>query len=147
MILQEFIDRHHVAYAEKADDWKDAIRKGCAILEKDGSVNEQYKEDIIQCVEEYGPYFILAPEIAAPHSQINYENVLKTGISLLILGEPVDFDGRPIRILFTLASREPNEHLENMAKLSDLLINTEVIDTLKEAKSLDDVMQLDPLLE
>lgn len=147
MILQEFIDRHHIAFIEKAEDWKDAIEKGCAILEEDGSVNERYKDDIIQCVEEYGPYFILAPEIAAPHSQINYENVIKTGISLLILGEPVDFDGRPIRILFTLASREPSEHIENMSKLSDLLVNAEVIETLKEATSLEDVMKLDSQLE
>ena len=52
-MLRNFVENHHVKFAERAQDWKDAIRMSCEVLEADGTVEANYKEDIIRCVEEY----------------------------------------------------------------------------------------------
>ena len=49
----------------------------CESLEADGTIEANYKEDIISCVEKYGPYIVLMPNIAMPHSQEGAEGVHK----------------------------------------------------------------------
>ena len=68
-MLREFVEKNHFRFADEAKDWKDAIRMSCETLEADGTVEENYKEDIIACVEKYGPYIMIAPNIAMPHAQ------------------------------------------------------------------------------
>ena len=68
-MLREFVEKKHVKFADSAPDWREAIRMSCEVLEADGTIEENYKEDIIACVEKYGPYIVIAPNIAMPHSQ------------------------------------------------------------------------------
>ncbi len=143
MILEEFVNKNHAAFYDQLGDWKEAITKGCEILEKDGSVTPEYKEKIIETVDNIGPYFIVAPEIAVSHSQNDYSCVNKKGISLLVLKEPVYFESQPVKILFTLASKEPNEHLDSMLRLSEMLLNPELVSELKEADSSEKLLELD----
>ena len=50
-MLKEFVEKKHYKFAESAKDWRDAIRMSCEVLEADGTVEGNYKEDIIKCVE------------------------------------------------------------------------------------------------
>lgn len=54
----------------------------CEVLEADGTIEENYKEDIIACVEKYGPYIVIAPNIAMPHSQEGAKGVHKQRLRL-----------------------------------------------------------------
>lgn len=36
----------------------------CESLEADGTVEANYKEDIIACVEKHGPYIVVMPNVA-----------------------------------------------------------------------------------
>lgn len=63
-MLREFVEKKHVKFADSAPDWREAIRMSCEVLEADGTIEENYKEDIIACVEKYGPYIVIAPNIA-----------------------------------------------------------------------------------
>ena len=84
-MLREFVEKKHVKFADSAPDWREAIRMSCEVLEADGTIEENYKEDIIACVEKYGPYIVIAPNIAMPHSQEGAKGVHKTEIAFMKL--------------------------------------------------------------
>lgn len=60
-MLKEFVEKKHYKFADSAGDWREAVRMSCEVLEADGTVEENYKEDIIKCVEKYGPYIVIMP--------------------------------------------------------------------------------------
>lgn len=143
-MLKEFVESKHYKFAESASDWKEAIRMSCESLEADGTVESNYKEDIIECVEKYGPYIVIMPEVAMPHSQESARGVHKTAIAFMKLERPVSFDPEDpdmdARLFFTLASCDSDQHLQNMTKLSELLMNETVVQALLEAKSPEDLI-------
>jgi len=145
-MLSEFVEKGHYKFAGEAADWREAIRMSCESLEADGTVEGNYKEDIIACVEKYGPYIVIMPDVAIPHSQENAKGVHKTAISFMKLEKPVSFDpGDPqkdARLFFTLASCNPDQHLQNMARLSELLMNEEAVQELLEANDTEDLIRI-----
>lgn len=145
-MLKEFVEKKHYKFAESAKDWKDAICMSCEVLEADGTVETNYKEDIIKCVEKYGPYIVIMPGLAMPHSQEFAEGVHKTEIAFMKLEQPVSFDpGDPekdVTLFFTLASCDPQQHLDNMSRLADMLSNDALVKELKNAKYPEDLLAL-----
>lgn len=145
-MLKEFVESKHYKFAESAKDWKDAIRMSCESLEADGTVEANYKEDIIKCVEKYGPYIVIVPGVAMPHSQENAVGVHKTAIGFMKLEKPVSFDPedpeKDATLFFTLASCNPEQHLDNMSRLAEMLSNEELIEDLKKAKGPEDLLEL-----
>lgn len=146
-MLKEFVEQKHCKFAQEAKDWKDAIRMSCEPLEADGTVEANYKEDIIACVEKYGPYIVIIPDVAMPHSQEGAVGVNKTAISFMKLKQAVSFDlGDPekdARLFFTLASCNPEQHLNNMMRLSEMLSNEEIVAALLEADSEKDLLEIE----
>ncbi|MFW5633210.1 MAG: PTS sugar transporter subunit IIA, partial [Acetivibrio ethanolgignens] len=141
-----FVMKKHYKFAESAVDWKEAIRMSCEPLELDGTVDAGYKEALVHCVEEYGPYIVIMPKVAMPHSQEGAKGVHKTAISFMKLDKPVSFEpGNPemdAQLFFTLASCNSSEHLNNMSRLSEMLMNEELIEQLLEAESEEDLLRL-----
>ncbi len=146
MVLREFVEKNHFRFADEAKDWKDAIRMSCETLEADGTVEENYKEDIIACVEKYGPYIMIAPNIAMPHAQEGARGVNKTEIAFMKLKKPVSFEpGNPemeAQLFFTLASCNPDQHLDNMSRLSEMLCNEQLVAELAEAETTSDLLEI-----
>jgi len=145
-MLREFVERKHVKFAEEAKDWREAIRMSCEVLEADGTVEGNYKEDIIACVEKYGPYIVIMPNVAMPHSQEHAKGVNKTAVAFMKLNKPVSFTpGNPdtdARLFFTLASCNSDQHLDNMSRLSELLMNEELVNELAGASTAEDLLAL-----
>lgn len=145
-MLKEFVEQKHCKFADRAIDWREAVRMSCETLEADGTVESNYKEDIIACLEKYGPYIVIMPEVAMPHSQEGAQGVNKTAIAFMKLKEPVSFEpGDPekdARLFFTLASCDPKQHLDNMSRLSELLMNQDVISALLEAEDEEDLLKI-----
>ncbi len=145
-MLKEFVESKHYKFAESAADWQDAIRMSCESLEADGTVEANYKEDIIKCVEKYGPYIVIIPGVAMPHSQENAVGVHKTAIGFMKLEQPVSFDPedpeKEASLFFTLASCNPEQHLNNMSRLAEMLSNEDLIEDLKQTKGPEDLLRL-----
>ncbi len=118
----------------------------CESLEADGTIEANYKEDIVACVEKYGPYIVLMPNIAMPHSQEGAEGVHKTSIGFMKLDKPVSFDPedpeKDAQLFFTLASCNPEQHMNNMVRLSELLMNEEVVAALLKAETPEDLLEI-----
>lgn len=145
-MLREFVELKHYKFAKNAPDWKEAIRMSCESLEADGTIEGNYKEDIIRCVEKYGPYIVIIPNVAMPHSQEGAKGVNKTAIGFMHLEEPVSFEeGNPeldAQIFFTLASCNSEQHLKNMSRLTEMLTNEALIEALADVTCPEDLLEL-----
>lgn len=145
-MLKEFWEMKHYKFAKEAKDWEDAIRMSCEPLEADGTVEGNYKEDIIECIKKYGPYIVIAPNVAMPHSQECAKGVHKTAISFMKLEKPVSFEKenpeKDAQIFFTLASCDPEQHLSNMSRLAEILMDEELMKALEKIHAPEELLEL-----
>ena len=81
-----------------------------------------------------------------PHSTEGAPGVLKTGIGFMKVEEPVHFDEndpeKDARLFFMLASNNPDEHLNNIMQLSEMLSNDDLVADLLECKNDEDVLKV-----
>ena len=147
MLLGEIITASRALFAEKAENWEDAIRMSCKLLIEDGTISPGYADEIIAAVREMGPYIVLMPGFALPHAMKNSENAHGTAIAFMKLAHPVSFDAnnseKDARVFFTLAARDSEEHLKNMRKLWKMLTNEELCADLLNVSSVDELAALD----
>lgn len=147
MLIKELVDQRHICFHQHFDTWEDAIAASCQPLISDSTIKKEYVDAIIECVRKYGPYIVLAPNIAMPHSQEGAAGVNDTAISFMKVEEPVHFEeGNPemdARLFFVLASVNHDVHLQNMEKLAMLLLNEELVEELLLAKSVEDLLKID----
>lgn len=145
-MLKEFVEMKHYKFAAEAANWEDAIRMSCEVLELDGTVEENYKEDIIECVKKYGPYIVITPNVAMPHSQECAKGVHKTAISFMRLEQPVSFEPGnqelDAQLFFTLASCNPEQHLDNMTRIAEMLMNEELLEELAQVSTAEELLLL-----
>ncbi len=146
MFLKELVEKKRVCFHESFETWEDAIKASCQPLLDDHTIEENYIQEIIDCVYKYGPYIVIAPDIAMPHSQEGVAGVNDTAISFMKVEKPVHFEeGNPekdARLFFTLASKDHNIHLENMSKLATLLSSDDVIQSLLAATCEQDLLDI-----
>lgn len=122
-------------------DWKEAVRIGTDILMKDGVVDENYCQAIIENTEKLGPYYLLAPGIAMPHAKTEC-GVKKMGYSLLTLSEGVEFGDEyndPIDIVVTMAATSEEENEEAIEQIADLLGDEDAVNRLRQATSYEEL--------
>lgn len=134
------LQRENVQILEQASDWKDAVRKAVAPLEKGGYVEARYKEEIIRNVENMGPYIVIAEHIALPHARPE-QGVHQTQIGVTLYRKEVLFDGKdmPASLFITLAAADNNSHLDALMAVSELLADE---DKVQEILDVADAEQL-----
>lgn len=147
MLIKELVEKNRVCFHKGFNTWEEAIVASCQPLIDDNSIETEYIDAIIECVNKYGPYIVIAPNIAMPHSQEGAKGVNDTAISFMRLEEPVHFEeGNPekdARLFFVFASENHDIHLKNMEKLATLLMNDELVSELLEAKDANDLLKID----
>jgi PTS system ascorbate-specific IIA component len=146
MLLKDLVDNKLTCYEQSFDDWKEAIKANGVPLKNEGYIDDQYIGAVIACVEKYGPYIVIAPNIAMPHSTEGAPGVYKTGIGFMKVEEPVHFDPadpeKDARLFFMLASNDSDAHLNNMMQLADMLSNDDLVADLLEAKNDEDLLKV-----
>ncbi|MFA5471416.1 MAG: PTS sugar transporter subunit IIA [Acholeplasmataceae bacterium] len=146
MLLKDIIEKGHYLFVDKVDTWEEAIRMSCKPLEKDGTIEPSYAELIIECVQKYGPYIVLFPNYAIPHSTENAVGVHDTAIGFMKLEQAISFEpGNPekdAKVFFTLAAIDKDKHVENMEQLFDMLTNEELLEALLTVKTVEDLIEL-----
>ena len=80
-MLKYFFDNNLIYYSERdITDWRDAISESCQLLLDKKIIDQIYVDEIIRCVEEHGPYIVIVPEVAMPHSSEDSKGVFGTAI-------------------------------------------------------------------
>jgi len=150
MLLKEIVEKKLAYFADEAASWQDSIKLSCKALEDTGIVGEKYADEIIKCVTENGPYIVLMPGIALPHSMENSPNAFGTAIAFTKLKKPVSFDDtdpeKTASVFFTLAAIDDELHLKNMRKLFKMLTDEALCADLQKAESEADLLALDEKL-
>jgi PTS system ascorbate-specific IIA component len=138
VILEKIYESGAFRFKKSFDNWETAIRASVATLSGIGAVKDEYADQIIKNVQEYGPYIVITPDACIPHAN-DRSNVVKTAIGLLkcdvpVLFDPDDADMAPWAF-FCLAAVDEEEHLQNLKSLMDLFDNEGEMDRLKEIHS------------
>lgn len=145
-MLREFFEKKHYKFVKEAKSWQEAIRMSCEPLLLDNTITEKYVDCIIQNVEEYGPYIVIIPNVAMPHSQISAEGVNRTAVTFMKLDKAVSFDEndpeKDAKLFFTVASCNPDEHMDNIVNLSKIFENEELINELLEIETGEELLKL-----
>ncbi|HSP47493.1 MAG TPA: PTS sugar transporter subunit IIA, partial [Clostridiaceae bacterium] len=126
------------------ENWEDAVRASCQPLIEDKTIEPIYIQTVIDCIHKYGPYIVIAPDIAMPHANEGATGVNDTSISFMKVEKAVHFDlddpEKDARLFFVLASVDHEKHLSNMMQLCEMLMNQELVDALLTTKSAEDLL-------
>ncbi len=146
-VLQTIVEKKHYKFVDKVDTWQEAVKLSTESLIADGSVSDDYYKQIVDCIEKYGPYVVYDDYVAMPHSQENASGVYKTGIGFMRVKEAVDFgkdeDGEQklAKLFFTIASCNPDEHIDNITQLMGIFQNSPLLHALVEAETPEDILK------
>lgn len=143
MVLQDFIiENGAFALGQEAADWKAAVKFGTDLLVKAGAAEERYYEAILKMTEELGPYYVIAPGIAMPHTRPE-NGAKKTGFALVTLKNPVSFghsDNDPVEIVLCICAKDAKDMNESVIVEAVTLFDDEkAVERLKKAQSVEDL--------
>lgn len=151
MLLKELVEQDRTGFYEGFSTWEEAVMASFAPLKAEGAVTQIYVDSVIDCVNTYGPYIVIAPNIAMPHAQRGGAGVNKSAIAFMKVEKPVAFaPGNPdkdARLFFSLAALDHDEHASNMRMLADLLLANGCVEALLKAKTKEDLLRIDEAFE
>ena len=142
-MIKKMMDDDLIQFITGVDQWEEAIvRSGDRLIAKE-YIDDTYVQEILDCVKEHGPYIVLIPGVAMPHATVGAKGVNKTGISLTVFDQEIYFDEeKHAKLFFTVATNDPDQHLENIQNLMELLMDEENLEILMNATELDDLKKI-----
>lgn len=145
-LLQKIVERKHYKFVDSVASWQEGVKLSTDSLVETGYVSPNYYKQIVDCIEKYGPYVVFEHNVAMPHSQEGAEGAFQTAVGFLRVNEDVDFgedvegERKFARLFFTLAAKDPNEHLDNMNQLMAIFSNEDLLDALMAANTPEDIL-------
>lgn len=142
-MCSDFLNETTIQLKKAASDRNEAIRMAAVPLIREGKIREGYVTQMIDAVEQMGPYMVLMPGVALVHGRPS-ENVLDDCMSLLTLQEPVVFGhpkNDPVGIIFVLAARQADCHLQALTDISRLLVNEVFMEKLNTVCNIDEIVE------
>jgi mannitol/fructose-specific phosphotransferase system IIA component (Ntr-type) len=143
-MLNTYLTPEMVRLQIDVKDWEAAVRAAGNLLVDAGYVSQNYIEAMIHAVHEMGPYMVLAPGLALAHARPE-DGVLKMGISLVTLAEPVNFGSEandPVNLVIAFGGTDHESHLGLLATLAGFLEDESRRKELASVKTYQEVDQL-----
>lgn len=128
---------------DRVDTWEKAIEIAAQPLINLGKIKSGYVDSMVENIKNLGPYIILLPGVAMPHARPD-ENVLESSLAFLKINEGVKFseDTDKVYLMFVLAAKDSNSHIEIIEQLTDVLGDDDKVEELKNAKTLEEVINI-----
>ncbi len=135
LMIEDMLHVENIKLLSHIDNWKQAIHISLAPLLEGGYITDQYEKAVLKSTEEFGPYYVLAEDLALIHARPT-DGVIKKQMALTLLEKPVYFEeeGDPVRILIALAATDPNSHLDAMRVLSSIFMDADQVAELLNAR-------------
>ena len=131
----------NVNVLSEAKNWEETIKVASEPLIKLGNIKQSYVDAMIKSINDLGFYIILGEHIAMPHARPeNAPN--ETGVSFLKINKPVDFGGDPISLIFILAAKDSNSHIDTIGSLLEIFQDEEKINELLKAEDKDELIKI-----
>ena len=132
VLLADAFGEGTILIKDSVDNRSAAIQLAGELLVQSGKVKPSYVSSMLEAVERFGPYIVIAPGIALAHGKPS-EDVIETGLSLLVLKQAIEFQhsqNDPVQLVFGLAATDHESHLETMAQLAQVLSDQERVNAL-----------------
>jgi len=127
-----------------AEDWRSAVRLAGEALERSGATLPAYQDEMIRMIDEHGPYVVIAPGLALAHARPG-PAVMGDGLAIVTLATPVNFGhphNDPVRVILGLAIASPREHLAAVAALANVFNDSDAIEALARATTVEQVQHI-----
>lgn len=112
VILKE----ENIFFGLKISKIEEGINFCCKVLEKEGSIDRSYGENIIEILKKYPTYLISHNGIIFPHTK-NENNVFSTSSVLVELDKEIYFNENNIKYIFTFAIKDKEKDLNKVTKI------------------------------
>lgn len=140
--MSDMLKRENVQIIPSCDDWQEAVHVAVQPLVEGGFVTPAYIEGIIENAHKFGPYFVLAPDLALLHARPE-QGVIKQQLAVTIARKGVEFKpGEPVRVIVTLAATDPDSHIDVMRVLATMFADPANIEKVATAADADEVYQI-----
>jgi PTS system ascorbate-specific IIA component len=143
-ILADAFGEGSILIKESVDNRSAAIEIAGDLLVQSGRAKTSYIASMLEAVERFGPYIVVAPGIALAHGKPS-EDVIETGLSLLVLKQAIEFQhsqNDPVQLVFGLAATDHDSHLETMAALAEVLSDQERVNSLLTCSNFEQIRLL-----
>lgn len=138
------LTQDYIQFYEGFDTWEDAVQHSAQPLVDNGEIKQSYIDGMIESVKNYGPYIVIAPNIALPHARPETGSV-KIGFSIMKVDRPVHFleDGSADAQLFiALSCVDADTHLEMLQEIVMILSDQNKHDALFAAKTKEEILSV-----
>ena len=134
------LSKERISLQASASDKADAIRKAGELLVKSGCVLPEYIDGMLKREESMSTS--LGNGVAIPHGVYeNRDHILQTGISVLQLVAPVDWEeGDQVTMVIGIAA-SADEHVGVLSNLADVIDNEESLAELLKTNDPDIVVK------
>ncbi|SJZ38196.1 PTS system IIA component, L-Asc family [Cetobacterium ceti] len=133
--------RGKIQILSEIENWEESIRIGSKPLLEKKLIEQTYVDKMIEKVKKFGFYVVLTENVAMPHSRPE-DGVNETGMSLLKVDNPVKFGDSHINLIFVLAAKDNNSHIDALTNLVELLNDEKKVEEVIKAKSEEEILNL-----
>jgi PTS system ascorbate-specific IIA component len=141
--LNDFVPDGCVQFSS-AETFLEAASEAAGLLVSAGVAAEGYPSEVIEIINQQGPYMVVAPHLAIVHGRPS-EDSSATAASLL-LGETGWVSGNekndPVHIVFAISASDDEQHIEMLRKLAAFLVIPSVIGNLQKSSTVSEVRQI-----
>ena len=144
LALSQLLPASHIQLDVECEDWQQAVRRSAEKLLELGYIEETYIDAMIHNIEENGPYVVLTKGFALPHEGID-KGVHKTGLNLIRLSRPVNFDAEeydPVEFVCCMSATDHKTHLKAFFNLVNMLKEPGFLQELRECWTPEDAAQV-----
>ncbi|WP_430592338.1 PTS sugar transporter subunit IIA [Humidisolicoccus flavus] len=127
-----------------ATTWQEAVTAAGRDLVHAGAVGPSYIDEMIQVIDDRGPYCVFVPGIAVPHASPS-AIVRKDALAIVVLDEPVSFGHAhydPVHVIIAAASTSNAQHLRVLSSLGGVLDQPGLVGALSAANSAEEASAL-----
>ena len=125
IFLQQAFGTDSIEVRESIESREAAISVAGELLIASGRAKHEYLQSMLEAIDQFGPYMVIAPGIALAHGKPS-EAVIETGLSLLVLEQAIEFkhsQNDPVQLVFGLAATNHESHIGLMSELAEFLSN------------------------
>jgi len=133
-MIDKLLTEDRIAISIECDNWREVVGECGKLLVDANDVEKPFVDSMIDVVEEFGPYMILAPEVAFFHGRPS-ESVHRVCISLVTLAKPVVFEEykkEKIKCAFAFGAMDSESHINVLKGVAGLLQDKEFLNLIRE---------------